>query len=299
MSENPSRLMAAFEVVIVTLIWATSYVFGKMTLKELGPLTVAGLRFFGGFLVLLPWLLRGRQALRLSRADWRHLALMGVCVYLIGNGGMYWSLQLLPATTVSFLMSWITLLVLIGGILWLKERPSARQLAGILIALAGLMLFFSAGLRPGEPLGLAVMAGALLGFTAFGLLGRRAARDRMTDTLTLTAIPLAVGGGLLLLIALPLEGLPRASALNWGLVGWMALVNTALGYVLYNHALRTLSAFEINVLLNLSPIWTALLGWLMLGEILGPWQWAGMATVFLGIALVQRNGRKVSLPPPE
>lgn len=301
MPKHPSRLLAALEVVLVTMIWATSYVFGKLTLAELGPLTMAGLRFFGGFLILLPWLLRrnGRKAFTLPKTQWIHLALLGLCCYLIGNGAMYWSLRLLPATTVSFLMGWITLLVLVGGVIWLKERPTGRQLAGIFVALAGLMLFFSGGFQRGEPQGLAVITIALLGFAAYGLLGRRAARDRMTDTLTLTAVPLAVGGGALLLIALPLEGWPQASPLTWGLVIWMAIVNTALGYVLYNHALQTLSAFEMNVLLNLSPVWTALFGWLLLGEVLTPWKWAGMLIVFAGIALVQSSAPRLTIPPPD
>jgi drug/metabolite transporter (DMT)-like permease len=73
------------------------------------------------------------------------------------------------------------------------------------------------------------------------------------------------------------------------LVLWLAAVNTALGYVLYNHALQSLTAFEMNVLLNLSPIWTALMGWLLLDEILTTLQVAGMVVVILGVMLVQKR----------
>jgi drug/metabolite transporter (DMT)-like permease len=47
---------------------------------------------------------------------------------------------------------------------------------------------------------------------------------------------------------------------------WLAAVNTALGYILYNHALQVLTAFEMNVMLNLSPLWTALMAWFLLSE---------------------------------
>ena len=132
----------------------------------------------------------------------------------------------------------------------------------------------------------------MLGFTLFGLLSRAAALDRQVDTLTLTAFPLAIGGGLLLAIAVPLEGLPSASPQTWGLVLLLAAINTAVGYVLYNHSLRALQAFEMNVLLNLSPAWTALLGRLLLGELLTNSQWAGMLVVIAGIMLVQKQKYK-------
>ena len=220
------------------------------------------------------------------------MALLGFSAYTLGNGALFWALRFLPATTGSFLMSLITVTVLLGGVFWLREIPNRVQAVGIFIVLAGMALFFSPGLKPGEPLGLAIFALALLGFTLFGLLSRIAAIDRQIDTLTLTALPLAIGGGLLLAIAVPLEGLPSASLRTWGLVLFLAAINTALGYVLYNHALQSLQAFEMNVLLNLSPIWTALLGWMLLDENLVSKQWAGIFVVLVGVMLVQKRNHK-------
>lgn len=295
MSSRPSRLAAIGEALLVNIIWASSFVFVKMALRELGPLTIGGLRYFLGFAVLLPFLLRRARLTRLTARAWMRLLLLGVCAYTLGNGATFWALQYLPATTVSFLMSLVTLLVLFGGTLWLGEIPGPIQVVGVLVTLGGMALFFSGGIRAGEPLGLAIMSLGLLAFAAFGLLGRDSAREGETDTLTLTAIPLALGGGLLLLIALPLEGLPRASLPVWGLVLWLAAVNTALGYFIYNHALQTLRAFEMNLLLNLSPIWTALMSVVAFAERLTTCQWAAILIVMAGVGLVQVRRRQA--PP--
>jgi len=290
MQKKPSYPLAIIEALFVNIIWASSFIFVKLLLKDLGPLTIGGLRYFIGFLVLLPFMLRrGKLPHALPRRMWLRLLLIGVSAYTIGNGAMFWSLKYLPATTVSFMMSIITLLVLFGSILWLKEIPTWLQTVGILVTLGGTALFFSIGLKPGEPLGMAILSLGLVSFTLFGVLGREAARGQKVDTLSLTAIPLAFGGGLLLVVALPLEGLPQASPATWGLVLWLAAVNTALGYILYNHALQVLTAFEMNVMLNLSPIWTALIAWFLLGERLLLWQWMGMVIVVVGVALVQRR----------
>lgn len=290
MPKPPTRPQALLIALLVSAVWGSSFVFVKMALIELGPLTLGGLRYFLGFACLLPFL--RRRSFSLTRTQWLRMALLGFSAYTLGNGALFWAMRFLPAITASFMMGMITVTVLLGGAFWLHEIPSRLQAAGIVIALAGMALFFSPGLKPGEPLGLGIFALALLGFTLFSLLSRAAAIDRQVDTLTLTALPLAIGGGLLLAIAAPLEGLPSASFQTWGLVLFLAAINTALGYVLYNHALQSLQAFEMNVTLNLSPIWTALLGWLLIGEVLIGRQWAGIFVVMLGVLLAQQRNNK-------
>jgi drug/metabolite transporter (DMT)-like permease len=279
------RALALLEALLVSMVWASSFIFVKIALNELGPLTIGGLRYFLGFACLLPFLRRRNHSF--TRGQWLRMVLLGLSAYTLGNGALIWALRFLPATTTSFMMSLITLTVLLGGAFLLQEIPSLLQAIGILVVLMGMVLFFSPGLKPGEPLGLVIFAMALIGFTSFGLLSRIAAIDRQIDTLTLTAFPLAIGGGALLVVALPFEGIPNASLRTWSLILLLAVINTALGYVIYNHALQSLRAFEMSVLLNLSPIWTALLGWLLLGEILVHQQWGGIFVVMVGVLMVQ------------
>ena len=290
MPHLPSRALALLEALLVSMVWASSFILVKIALTELGPLTIGGLRYFIGFACLLPFL--RRRNFSLTRAQWLRMALLGFSAYTLANGALFWALRFLPATTVSLLMNLVTVSVLAGGVIWLGEIPNRAQTFGMFIVLAGMILFFSPGLKPGEPIGLAIFMLALLGFTLFGLLGRMAVVEGFVDILTLTAWPLAIGGGLLLAVAVPLEGIPNASLRTWGLVLFLAAVNTAFGYVLYNHSLQILRAFEMNVILNLSPIWTALLGWILLDEILTSPQWAGMFVVLMGVMLAQKRNDK-------
>ena len=284
--KQPYRL-AVIEAVIVNLLWASTFIFVKISLREMGPLTIGGLRYFLGFLVLVPFLLKSKKRKRISNKEWRNLAIIGISSYTLANNAMFWSLIYLPATTVSFMMGLITLLVFISGVIWLKELPNRLQFSGILLTLIGTGMFFSVGLKPGEPLGILLAGGSLICFTIFGVMGRNTARARSVDTLSLTAYPLAIGGGLSLLIAIPIEGIPHASIQTWGLIAWLAVVNTSLAYMLYNHSLQILTAFQMNVLLNLAPIGTAVLGWFLLGEQLNLLQFIGIVVVIVGASLVQ------------
>lgn len=291
------RIVAIIEALLAAFIWSSSFVFVKMILSNIGPLTIAGLRYFLAFLVLLPFMLRKKQALKsISPKTWFHFTLIGLSAYTVGNGALFWGLKYLPATTASFLVGISPLLILFGGVIFLNEVPSRLQIVGLIISLVGNAVFFSSGLRPGEPLGIAILAVGLLGFTAFGILGRGLARDKRTNTIHLTGIPLGIGGGMLLLFAVPLEGWPIFNQKVLLIILWLAIINTAAAYILYNHALKTITAFEMNVFLNLAPLGTAALAWLFLGESLTLNQLLGVAIMIIGITLVQvkRDSRKVN-----
>ena len=284
-----SHPVAIIEGLLVAIIWASSFVFVKMALAYMGPFTIAGLRYFLGFLILLPFMVPRLRALRdLPLRLWIRLIIIGIVAYTIANGAFYLSLRYLPAVTLSFVNSLGPLLVLFAGVVWLQEIPARLQVIGVAICLVGGALFFSPGLRGGEPLGMAIGAVGMISFVAFGILAREVARDRHIDALSRTAIPLAVGGVSLLLIAIPLEGVPTLTLNGWAIVLWLALVNTTLAYVLYHHALQELTALEMNVLLNLCPLGAALLAWLLLGETLTPVQILGMIVVIFGVTLVQQ-----------
>jgi drug/metabolite transporter (DMT)-like permease len=284
------RIVAIGESALATIIWASSFVFVKIDLEYMGPLTIGGFRYFLAFLVLLPFLVRkGRIRQPRSRGMWLRLFAIGISAYTLGNGALFLGLKYLPATTVSFLMSLSPLLILIGAAVWLKEIPTGWQVFGIIVSLLGSVLFFSMGFQSGEPVGIMIVIVGLIGFMLFGVLGREIAKGKQLDTLTLTTIPLAIGGGFLLLIAFPLEGMPLLSTKSVGIVLWLAVVNTALAYVLYNHSLQILTALEMNMMLNLTPLGTALLAWWLLGERLGFVQIIGMVVMITGVIFVQRS----------
>ncbi len=295
LQSNVQRIVAIGESVLATAIWASSFVLVKIGLEYIGPLTIAGFRYFLAFLVLLPFLIRkGTIKQPISKKLWIRLFAIGISAYTVGNGALFWGLKYLPATTVSFLMSLSPLIMLIGGAVWLKEIPTRLQVFGVIVSLSGSALFFSSGLQFGEPIGIVIVFVGLIGFMLFGILGREIAKVKQLDTLTLTTIPLAIGGGVLLLIALPLEGMPILSTKSIGTVLWLAIVNTALAYVLYNHSLQILTALEMNVMLNIAPLGTALLAWWLLSERLGFVQIIGIMVVIVGVIFVQRTHKNQS-----
>jgi O-acetylserine/cysteine efflux transporter len=286
-----TRSIAIAEALLAIFIWASSFIFVKVLLPEIGPLLMCGLQYFLAFLILSPFILRQERELSSIRPKlWGQFAIIGVAAYTIGNGALYWAVEYLDVTTISFLMNLSPLVVMFAGIVFLREYPSRWQIGGVVISLVGGLLFFSPGLATQGARGFVLVMLGLLGFVAFGIFSRAIARSQEVSTLDLTAFPLAFGGGLLLIIGLMVESKPVLSLNGWFIIIWLASVNTAFAYFIYNHALKTITALEMNVFFNLSPLVTALFAWLFLTQTISPLQILGVLIVIAGVTIVQIQG---------
>jgi drug/metabolite transporter (DMT)-like permease len=279
--------------VSIPIVWSTSFIFVKMLLPAIGPLSIAGVRFFLAFLVLVPLFTRSlRVALALPARTWIRLIVIGICGFSIGNAALIWSLKYLPATTLSLLLSFVPLIVLGMSLVWLRERPTRVQLIGVVLAIGGGFLYFHSDLSTFHLIGFLFAIGGFFALSIYGVLARELARDRLAETWVRTYVPMGIGGGLLIIPAFLFEGIPVISARTAVLMLLLALVPTAIGHLLYNKMLERFTALEMNVLLNLIPLGTALFAWLMLGEIITIRQLLGILVVIAGVITVQMGRRK-------
>jgi drug/metabolite transporter (DMT)-like permease len=119
------------------------------------------------------------------------------------------------------------------------------------------------------------------------ILGRYINRSRLLSPLLVTVVSMGIGSALLLVSGLLVQGLPALSLRNGFFIAWLALVNTALAFTLWNHTLRVLSAMESSIINGTMLVQIALLAWLFLGEGLILQKIAGLVLVATGAILVQ------------
>jgi drug/metabolite transporter (DMT)-like permease len=103
---------------------------------------------------------------------------------------------------------------------------------------------------------------------------------------------MGIGSLVLLGTGLGTQGLPQFSFSGWLIVLWLAAVNTAFAFTLWNLTLRSLSAMESSVINNTMLIQIAILAWLFLGESLGARQVSGLLLASAGTLLVQLFRRR-------
>jgi len=283
------------EAMLVVALWASSPLLVKLALQELSPLSIAGVRYFASFLFLAPFIVyryrHGRAFVAIG--SWWKLAVMGILAFPVGNALLFTGLRTLSATTSAFILNAVPIVTLILGALLLRERPTPLQWLGLGVSLAGGALFF--GEVPGVMdvrATLISLAGASA-LAAYGVMARDVARSGAADTVSLAAFPSLFGGGLLLAFAFPSQA-PSARML--AVLAWLAVVNSAVAYVLWTHAMKRLKAFEISVIGNLLPVGTAIISPFFHGEPASVRAWLGMAVGLVGVVLVAWRSERFQAP---
>ncbi|MEZ4516649.1 MAG: DMT family transporter [Chloroflexota bacterium] len=174
------------------------------------------------------------------------------------------------------------------GVFLLREYPTWQQWMGAFVFIAGALLFFYPFVIPtGQTIGYLVAAVVVLATSLSSIAGRGINRQATIHPLTVTLVSMGFGSIILLAAGLIVEPLPHLSLRSWAIILWLAVVNTALAFTLWNHTLRTLSAMESSVINNTMLIQIAILAWLFLDETLTRIEIIGLGLAALGAFLVQ------------
>lgn len=299
-ADGGTHARALLQAMLVTLLWSSSVVLIKIGLADIPPLLFAGLRYGVAALCLVPLACTpaARSALRaLGRRDLALLVLLGLVQYAVTQGAQFVSLHYLPAATVSLMLAFTPMLVALASGLLLGERVSVAHWTGLGIALAGATVYF-AGADPGRAgtIGLAVCALGLVANAGQTLLGRYVNRTAHLPPLLVTTPSMAIGALVLLPAGALTAPLPVPSLQNWLIVLWLAAVNTAFAFTLWNHTQRTLPAVETS-LINTSMLFqVTLMTWAVLGEAPAARQWLGIALVLAGVVAGQLPKLRASPP---
>jgi drug/metabolite transporter (DMT)-like permease len=289
------HVTAVLQALLVSFLWSTSWVLIKIGLEDIPALTFAGLRYTLAFLFLMPvawW--RGRLATmrRLPPRLWPQLLVLGLLLYTVAQGAQFLGLAYLPTVTVSLLLNFTSLIVALFAVILLAERPGAWQWLGILFFLSGVVVYFyPVDFPAGQLFGLGVVMVCVVANAASAVLGRGVNRSGEVDPLTVTVVSMGNGSLMLLLAGLLLQGMPTLTLTHWAIIVWLALVNTAFAFTLWNLTLRLLTAVESSIINNTMLIQIAVMAWIFLDERLTGREIGGLLLAAVGILLVQLRPR--------
>jgi len=293
--EDRGHLVALMEALLVTFLWSTSYVLVKIGLLGLSPLAFAAYRYIIASSILLAALsFRGRGVRIAEKRDLPKLLFLGLSGYSVAQGLQFVGLYYLPVVTVSFLLNFTPIIVLLLSMMFLRVLPVRLQLGGMALSLVGAYLFFLAPLSSVDIVGVAWTLLSGLGWAAYMISVGEIMKGGRLSTFATTALSMFFGAVPLLISAFLAEGLPVVSLWELAIILWLSVVNTAVAFSLWNHVLRKVRAFELSVLQNTMLIQTGILATIFLGETLTPTKIAAMTLVFIGVLLVQTAKPKSS-----
>lgn len=285
--------MTAFLFAVICLIWGSTWLAIKVGLDGVPPFLGAGLRFLLSALIVGAMLVVRRQAIRLTRNDRICVLSLGVPVFWINYGAVYWAEQYISSGLAAVLFSTMPLMTALLSRFWARtEQLSARKIAGILIGVAGTVLLF----WPDERLGLRQVMGmaatlvaclcASINLVTMKLYGGRSDRD------VLNFLGMGLGAALLLLTSVVLEPWSvEWTRRNVTAMLYLAVFGSVIAFSAYYALIKLIDATIVSLSTLIIPVIALVLGRLILGETVGPTAVVGVATVLIGVAVSMLPGQ--------
>ena len=281
---------------VFVLIWSTGFIVARYGMAHAPPLKFLALRYALSILCFAAWIALTRPAWPRDRRQALHLCVVGVLMQAGYLGGVWSAVKAgMGAGTAALLVGLQPVLTA----LWASRTGSgvpARQWSGVAIGLVGLILVLQPKLGVGEigPQSFALAMLALLSITAGTLYQKRFAGTCDVRTANLLQQSAALAVTLPLALLFETQGIDFAPALI-GAMAWSVLGLTLGGSSLLYLLIQRGAATQVASLMYLVPPCTALLAWLLFGELFTTGMAVGLALTAAGVALVTASDRRATI----
>ena len=284
----------------LSVLWGGSYFFVEVALVDLQPFTVvlARVGLAAAVLVLLSRLTGARMPR--DGQTWIAFMVMGALNNLVPFCLIVWGQTQIASGLASILNATTPLFtVVLAHVLTADERMTQNRFGGVVLGLAGVVVLMGPGALSGvgtSALAQAAVLGAALSYAIAGIYGRR---FRGLPPLVTAAGQLAATTVMMAPIALLADRPWTMAAPAWSTVGaiaGLALLSTALAYVIYFRILATAGATNLLLVTFLIPVSAILLGVSVLGERLAPEHLIGMALIGGGLAAIDGRALRALRP---
>lgn len=286
---------------LAPLFWSCNWIVGRALHHDVPPMAMTFFRWLFAIAILAPFALpRVRRDWPLIRAHWRRLLVLGTVGIGSHNALAYLGLNFTTATNGVILNSFIPVMIIAIAWVFLRERLTPVQLAGVAVSLAGVLAILSQGslaalaafrLNGGDLLIILSMAM----WSAYTILLRW--RPQGLDTLSFLFVLAVIGDTAMLPFWLAEQALGFHVAWTWQAVAALAsvgLFSSVLAYLFWNRGVEQVGPQIAGLFVHLMPVFGVLLAWVFLGERLALFHVAGIGLILTGIGITSRGGRGVA-----
>jgi drug/metabolite transporter (DMT)-like permease len=286
---------------ILCCIWGSTWLFIKLGLEDLPPLTFAGIRFVIACAILLIIIRIRRLQLPRASSDIKLLALTGIFSFTVNYGTIFWGEQYISSGLAAVLQATIPAFGLVIAHFYLPgERMTWAKLFGVVLGVVGVTVVFSNQLNIAGSRALAGSVAVVFGsaIVAYSNVLVKA-RGKHLDPAILAAGQMFFGLIPLLLVGIPLEGNPFK--FHWtgrAVVSlfYLAIIGSVIAFLLYYWLVHNMDVTKSMLVALVTPVVAVLLGMMVLDEELNWRTIAGGALIMLGIGfIVLQKRRKAEL----
>lgn len=290
------RIKVLGSMVLSMICWAFSFIWIKQAFVSFTPLTILVLRLIisAGLMMLILKPLGQLVVIHKKDLKWfMLLAFFEPFLYFMGES---FGLELVSSTVGAVIVSTIPIFAPITDKLFFKSRISRANIAGIFISFTGvLLLIFKDDFTLVAPLK-GILLVFLAVFAAMGysvVLRKIPARYNTVSIITFqNAIGLIYFLPLFIAFDLPTLGQRPITLQAIYAVLSLAVVGSSLAFIFFTYGMRKIGITKANVFVNMIPVFTAIIAWWVLGEILSFQMMIGIAVVISGVFVSQLKVRR-------
>ena len=287
--------------IILSLIWGSTWIFIKVGLTDLPPITFAAARFSLAIVILAPLIRLLGFRMPTGAAEWKLIALTGFLQFSLNYSAVFWSEQYISSGLAAVLQAMITVFGLMLAWIFLpSERITKRKIAGVAVGIIGVAIIFIDQLRVENWMAflgcVGIVAGAYAAAQATILVK---AKGSGLHPASLVFSQMLCGLPAIIAYALITEGSPLNHNWTWTAIGcviYLTVAGTIAAFWLYYWLLSRIESTKAMMISLVTPLLAVVLGAVFLGETL-PIQtfFGGMLIIAsIGLIVLKRNGEMKS-----
>jgi drug/metabolite transporter (DMT)-like permease len=278
-------------------IWGSTWLAIKLGLRDLPPLTFAGIRFALAGAVLFSLIQVKRVALPRSTREWLLLAYTGFLTITLNYALVFWGEQYISSGLAALLSATVPLFGLPLAHRHLESEPlTSWKAMGVLLGIVGVGIVFSGELGVGGPIALWASAGIVLAALASahaGVLIKLGGTH--IEPSVLAGVQMAGGCIPLLLAGIVLEGSPldfQWTPLALACLAYLTIVGSVIAFLMYYWLIRHMQVTGVLMIPLVTPLVAVLIGVLFASEVVGWHTAVGGAAIIGGVAMTVLNVRR-------
>lgn len=276
---------------ILCVIWGSTWLFIKIGLADLPPITFAGIRFLLASLILTSLVLARRAQWPRARSEWTLIATVGLLQFTLNYGLVFWGEQHISSGLAAVLQATFPAFGLVIAHFYLpQERLTTGKVLGVLLGVFGVAVIFSDQLSIGGKLAflgsIALVLSAFFG--SYGNVLVKAYAGKI-DPMVLAACQMIFGFVPLLLLGVITEGNPlhfRWTTMAVVSMIYLVVVGSVIAFALYYWLVRNMEVTKTMLIALVTPVVAVLLGMIVLEEKFNWRLLAGGACIISGIGLI-------------
>jgi len=288
---------------ILCLIWGTTWIFIKIGLEDLPPVTFAAARFILAIVILAVIIKFQKLPLPKTAKDWKLITLTGILQFSVNYSLVFWSEQYISSGLAAVLQAMIMVFGLVLAWIFLPaERITKLKIFAVLLGIIGVSIIFIEQLQINSVKAFAGCAAIVVGaYAAAQASILIKAKGSQIHPASLVFAQMICGIPLLIIYALVQEGNPLNFRWSWQAVIcilYLSILGTIAAFWLYYWLLSKIESTKAMMISLVTPLIAVVIGAIFLGETLPPQTFFGGILILASIGLIVFRRKTSDNSPP-